>query len=72
KLDQLAQRTGGKLYYPSETKALFKDLMENKRFLPTQKSKQNVVSLVDFRFLLGIIAVALATEWFIRKYNGLI
>lgn len=72
KLDRLAQRTDGKLYFPSETDELISNLMGNNRLLPTRKSKQNVVSLIDFRILLGIIITALSAEWFIRKYNGLI
>jgi hypothetical protein len=31
-----------------------------------------VVPLIDWKYLLAIIALALAAEWFIRKYNGLI
>ncbi len=72
KLDRLAQRSKGKLYFPQETDTMIADLLNNNQFLPTQKSKQNVVSLIDFRFLLGVIIAALAAEWFIRKYNGLI
>ncbi|MGB5821363.1 MAG: vWA domain-containing protein [Saonia sp.] len=72
KLGRLAERTDGKLYFPSQTNSFIADLLAEKRFVPTQKSKQNVVSLIDFRFLLGIIVAALAAEWFIRKYNGLI
>ena len=40
-------------------------------YVPTQKSKQIVVPLIDFKFLLGLIIAALSLEWFIRKYNGL-
>lgn len=72
KLDRLAQRSNGKLYFPRQTDSIIADLLRNDQFLPTQKSKQNVVSLIDFRFLLGVIIAALAAEWFIRKYNGLI
>ncbi len=72
KLNRLAKSSMGKLYYPSETNTLIQDLIEDRQFLPTQKSKQNVVSLIDFRFLLIVIMTTLTLEWFIRKYNGLI
>lgn len=72
KLGQLAQVTDAALYYPDETEQLIENLLLNPQFVPVQKSSQNVVSLVDFRLLLGIIIAALAAEWFIRKYNGLI
>lgn len=72
KLGQLAANTDAALFYPGEMEKLTRNLLNNPQFVPTQKSNQNVVSLVDFRILLGIIITALAAEWFIRKYNGLI
>ncbi|WP_282054825.1 VWA domain-containing protein [Maribacter luteus] len=71
KLKRLAEESGGSLFYPSEIVGLIGNLKDNPKFKPVQKSNQNVVSLVDFRFLLGIIIAALAIEWIIRKYNGL-
>ncbi len=72
KLDRLAGNSGGKSYFSTQTNDLVGDLMASDRFRPVQRSEQNVVSLVDFRFLLGIMVTALALEWFLRKYNGLI
>jgi hypothetical protein len=72
KLNRLAEHTSGYLYYPSGTQKLIQDLVANNNFKPTRKSNENIVSLVDFKILLGIIILALSTEWFIRKYNGLI
>ncbi|NHF60153.1 VWA domain-containing protein [Flavobacteriaceae bacterium TP-CH-4] len=72
KLGRLAENSSGTLYFPSQTNGLIQDLVTSERFVPIQKSEQNVVSLIDFRLVLGIIASALALEWFIRKYNGLI
>ncbi|WP_422080302.1 VWA domain-containing protein [Ulvibacterium sp.] len=72
KLNQLALDSKGKLFFPSNTDALVRELLEDPRFSPVQKSKENVVSLIDFRILLMLIAAALSVEWFIRKYNGLI
>ncbi|ASO07677.1 vWA domain-containing protein [Arenibacter algicola] len=71
KLNRLAKNTGGKLYFPDHMDSLVKALETDPKFVPVQKSKQNVVPLIDFKFLLGIIIAALSLEWFIRKYNGL-
>ena len=71
KLNRLAKNTGGKLYFPDHIDSLVKALETDPKFVPVQKSKQNVVPLIDFKFLLGIIIAALSLEWFIRKYNGL-
>ncbi len=72
RLEALAKNTDGKLYYPDNIAGVIRDLQNNSRFAPTQKSKQNVVALVDFKFILGIIVLALGVEWFIRKYHGLL
>lgn len=72
KLAQLAESHNGKVYLPNTIDSLTADLLTSNRYVPIQKSKQNIVSLIDFRILLFLIALALALEWFIRKYNGLI
>ncbi|MDB2606970.1 VWA domain-containing protein [Zobellia sp.] len=71
KLERLAKNTSGRLFYPDQTNDLTQDLLNDDRYLPTQKNKQNVVSLIDFKLLLGLIVLSLAIEWFLRKYNGL-
>ena len=72
KLQRLSQNSMGTSYFPNEIETLAKDLQNDKRFTPVQKSNRNVVSLIDFRYLLFFMALALAIEWFIRKYNGLL
>ncbi len=72
KMEKLAVGTGGKLFYPSQINGLLQDLKENDAYVPTEKSTENIVSLIDFKLLLGLIVFAFAAEWFIRKYNGLI
>jgi hypothetical protein len=72
KLSRLAGRNSGQLFYPNDTPQLVDELINNNQFLPIQKSTKNVVSLIDFRVVLGIMAMALALEWFLRKYNGLL
>jgi hypothetical protein len=71
KLNRLANNTNAKLYFPDQMDSLIKTLETDPRYVPTQKSKQIIVPLIDFKFLLGLIITALSLEWFIRKYNGL-
>ena len=71
KLGRLAEKTNGKLYYTDNVEALVSDLSSSEHYLPVQKSRKNVVFLIDFRILLGLMVLVLAAEWFIRKYNGL-
>ncbi len=72
KLERLAQGNRGGVYFLDSLDDLQSNLSSSQQFLPVQKSRDNVVSLIDFRILLGMIVLSLALEWFIRKYNGLI
>ena len=72
KLSRLAMQNSGNLYFTDQVPKLLEELESNPQYVPTQTSNQNVVSLIDFRILLALIALTLAAEWFIRKYIGLI
>lgn len=72
KLHSVALNSAGRSYFISDIETLANDLLEDKRFATIQKSSKNVVPLIDWKFLLAIIALSLSSEWFIRKYNGLI
>ncbi|MCO5723572.1 vWA domain-containing protein [Robiginitalea marina] len=71
-LSRLAQGSGGAVYFPAELNSLKDSLLESERFRPVQRTRRNIVSLIDFRWLLAAIVAALSAEWFIRKYNGLL
>ena len=72
KLQQLATNSEGSSYFISNTENLITDLLNDSRYATIQKSTKNVVPLIDFKYLLALIVLSLALEWFIRKYNGLI
>ncbi len=72
KLHRVATNTNGKAFFVTETQKLAEELLEDERFQQIQKSEQKVVPLIDWKYLLALIVLVLASEWFIRKYNGLI
>ncbi|KAA1242758.1 VWA domain-containing protein [Aquimarina sp. RZ0] len=72
KLGQVATNTNGKAYFMDQNDAMINDLINDDRYQSIQKSKENVVSLIDWKYLLAIIIFLLGIEWFMRKYNGLI
>lgn len=72
KLQQLATNTNGTAYYINNIKALADNLLNDVSFKTIQKSSKNIVPLIDWKYLLALIILSLALEWFIRKYNGLI
>jgi len=72
RLEQLATNTNGKVYYPNQMENLIKSLVENENYIPVQKATIKKSPLIDWIWLLILAIIALATEWFIRKYNGLL
>lgn len=72
KLESLGELSGGALFYEDQLASLTDSLLTDKRFVPLQKSRQNIVPLIAWKYLLALLAFLLAIEWFTRKYNGLI
>ena len=70
KLLKLANKSGGKLYFKNEIAELKKVLLENKTFFTTQKLIVKEQNLIDWKWILLIIAFLLSVEWFVRKYFG--
>ncbi len=72
KLQQLATNSLGSSYFIDHTERLISDLLNDNRYVTLQKSHKNSLPLIDWKYLLIIIALSLGIEWFLRKYNGLI
>ncbi|MCK8481885.1 VWA domain-containing protein [Psychroserpens algicola] len=72
KLQNLASTSQGSSYFITNASEIANDLLNDSRFATVQKSTKKVVPLIDWKYLLALIALSLACEWFIRKYNGLI
>ncbi|WP_378188107.1 VWA domain-containing protein [Aquimarina sp. W85] len=70
KLQVLAQHTQGTIYSVDQSELLQSNFVNDQRYQPIQKSSENVVSLIDWKYLLLIILVSLTLEWFLRKYYG--
>ncbi|WP_423818873.1 VWA domain-containing protein [Salinimicrobium sp. TIG7-5_MAKvit] len=71
-LQQIADQRGGQVYFLQDFQQLKNDLLSNDSYATVQKSREKNVSLIDWKYLLGIIVLALGAEWFLRKYYGLI
>jgi len=72
KLNQLATQTQGKAYLADQTDALVKQLLEDDSYKAVQKNIVKKSPLIDWIWLLVLLAASLASEWFVRKYNGLL
>jgi hypothetical protein len=72
KLKQLALQTQGKLYYPNQVETLIQSLLQDDSYKSIQKEIVTKTPLIDWIWLLVFIVIALASEWFLRKYNGML
>lgn len=72
KLTQLAAQTQGKAYFPDQIEVLIKSLLDNEEYKAVQKNNVTKTPLIDWVWLLVLISIFLSTEWFVRKYNGLL
>lgn len=72
KLNQLANQTSGKAYLANQVDVLVKQLLADESYKAVQKTLVKKSPLIDWIWLLVLIAISLATEWFVRKYNGLL
>ena len=72
KLNQLASQTSGVAFVPNQIDTLIKSLLENEEYKAIQKNVVTKTPLIDWIWLLVLIAIFLASEWFLRKYNGLL
>ncbi|PKB18562.1 hypothetical protein [Flavobacterium sp. 5] len=72
KLKQLASQTKGAAFYPDQIDVLIKTLLKNEEYKPVQKDVVTKSPLIDWKWLLVLIAIFLSTEWFVRKYNGML
>ncbi len=71
-LTQLAKNTNGNVYHPNQIERLIDVLIKDEQYKPIAKQVVQKSPLIDLKWLLILLAITLATEWFVRKYNGLV
>jgi len=69
-LYQLSEKSGGKMFYPSELHALGDSLSASNQLKPVMFATFKTESLINLWWLLLVFAGILTVEWFIRKYEG--
>lgn len=73
RLKAIATKSNGKYFHiNNNSQAIISELINDQRFKTIEKSNEKIVSLIDWIYLLALIAISLALEWFLRKYYGLI
>lgn len=69
-LYQIAQQSGGKLYYKNQLEQLQKDILLSESIKSITYSHKQLTDLVNLKWLFFIILAFLSVEWFLRKYHG--
>lgn len=70
-LKQLASQTKGEVFMPNQIQNLIKTLTDDKNYTSIETEIVKKTPLIEWKWLLIFIAISLAIEWFVRKYNGL-
>jgi hypothetical protein len=71
-LTQLAAQTSGAAFMPNQLETLIDSLKNNTDFTAIEKQITTKKPLIDSVLLLILLALFLAIEWFVRKYNGML
>ncbi|MUP45567.1 VWA domain-containing protein [Gramella sp. BOM4] len=71
-LQMFADNNRTSLTFPDKIGELITSLTNSEKFRPIQKSRQKTLPLIDWYYLLFLLILILAAEWFYRKYLGLI
>lgn len=72
KLKQVANHTQGKAFMPNQVDDLIKTLLSDPDYQAIQKDIVKKTPLIDWKFILLVIVCLFASEWFVRKYNGML
>ncbi len=70
KLQQLALKTKGTLFYQNQEDDLITNLLQDKRYYTVQKLVVKEENLINWKWILFLIIALLTVEWFLRKYYG--
>jgi len=71
-MEALAENSETEVYYQNQFEDIINTLLSDDKYKPIQKSRQKIVPLIDWYYLLFLLVSILAAEWFFRKYKGLI
>jgi hypothetical protein len=71
-LRAISQESGGEFYATDNLKILADKLANNPNMKTVIHEQEQLKSLLEYKFLFFLILLLLSTEWFVRKWQGLI
>jgi hypothetical protein len=69
-LYMLSQKSGGKMFYPTQLDKLKDELLNRKDLASVSYTQTKLEELINKKWLFFVILVLLAAEWFMRKRSG--
>jgi hypothetical protein len=69
-LYQMAQNSGGKMFFPTELDLLLEEIRNRQDIRPVLYTQHNFEDLINLRWIFFLLLALLTVEWFIRKYAG--
>ena len=69
-LQLIAAKSGGKLFYPTQTEELERTIFASQNIKPVIYTTTKTESVINFKWLFLWVTVLLCLEWFLRKYFG--
>ncbi len=69
-LFQLAENTGGVMYYPGQWNEMAEHIRQREDIRPRMYAHREFVEIINMKPLFFVILLLLAVEWFVRKRSG--
>jgi len=69
-LHQMANESGGKMFYPNQFNDLLNDFKNNDKIVTVSHSTTSLIDLINLKWLFFVIVFFISIEWFLRKYFG--
>ena len=69
-LNSLSEKYGGALYLPNQLSQLSESLLQSDNIKPVIYPTTTTKSIINFKWILGLLGLLLIIEWFLRRYFG--
>lgn len=66
----MAQRTGGKMFYPAQMNLIADEIKSKEDVKPISYYHKKLLDLISLKWIFGLLVLLLTCEWFLRKRSG--
>lgn len=69
-LQQIVNKSGGKLFYPKELDKLSEEVLQQENITSIAQQRMKTEPIINLKWIFFLIVLFLSIEWFVRKYEG--